>query len=325
MSWYKFCFHLKVPRKRKSTEKNQRPFSKRFKPWSDLVIDTHCHLEFIKRWIRNVNSLEDCNRYDGENLGDRFIGAIVNYCQPSEWSQGVKLNKVSNLLRNSAKDGKCGITLGIHPHFADTMSPDRWKQFEILISSPSPQFPWLHVVALGECGLDYGPKNSVPKAIQIHVFTRQLQIAMKYKLPVVIHIRDAEKDGLRVMEEVGVPEDYPIHRHCFGGDLSDAKAWLAKYSNCYLGFTGLVTYQNAHHVQDVVKNVDITKIVLETDAPYFIPKTVKRNVKNCSFPRQVIHVAAKVGQLKNLSTSEVLFHNIENSKCIYKRFYEHIN
>ena len=50
-----------------------------------------------------------------------------------------------------------------------------------------------------------------------------------------------------------------------------------------------------------------------------------RTVKNCSFPRQVVHVAAKIGELKNLSTSEVLFHNIQNSKCIYKRFYEHIN
>ena len=108
-------------------------------------------------------------------------------------------------------------------------------------------------------------------------------------------------------------------------DLNDAKAWLSKYSNCYFGFTGLVTYQNAHHVQDVVKNVDITKIVIETDAPYFIPRNATRTVKNCSFPRQVVHVAAKVGQLKNLSTSEVLFHYIENSKCIYKRFFEQIN
>ena len=62
------------------------------------------------------------------------------------------------------------------------MSEERWEQFENLISSPSPEFPWLRVVAVGECGLDYSYKNSVPKATQIYVFTKQLQIAMKYKI-----------------------------------------------------------------------------------------------------------------------------------------------
>ena len=232
------------------------------------------------------------------------------------------MTEVSDLLRNSAEDCRVGITIGCHPHFADHMSEERWQQFENLISSPSPEFPWLRVVAVGECGLDYSYKNSVPKATQINVFTKQLQIAMKYKIPVVIHIRDAEKDGLRVMEDVGVPEDYPIHRHCFGGDLSDAKAWLSKYSECKLGFTGLVTHSTATNIRDVVENVEMDKILLETDAPYFLPRGAKWNFKNTSFPGQVIFVAKAISKLKKISLAEVLFRNIDNSKNIYKRFFE---
>ena len=92
---------------------------------------------------------------DGEDLGDKFLCCIVNYCQPIEWSRGVNLTDVSDLLRNSARDGRVGLTIGCHPHFADHMSEERWEQFEKLISSPSPEFPWLRVVAVGECGLDY--------------------------------------------------------------------------------------------------------------------------------------------------------------------------
>ena len=202
------------------------------------------------------------------------------------------------------------------------MSEERWEQFENLISSPSPEFPWLRVVAVGECGLDYSYKNSVPKATQIHMFTKQLQIAMKYKIPVVIHIRDAEKDGLRVMEDVGVPEDYPIHRHCFGGDLSDAKAWLSKYSECKLGFTGLVTYGHATNVHKVVENVEMDKILLETDAPYFVPERATKNLMNCSFPGQVVHVAAKIAELKKVTLPEILQINLTNSQKIYKRFFD---
>ena len=234
-----------------------------------LIMDTHCHLEFFKRF--NISSLDDCMKLDGENLGDNFLGCIVNFCQPIEWSRGAKLTEVSDLLRNSVKDSRVGITIGCHPHFADHMSEERWEQFENLISSPSPEFPWLRVVAVGECGLDYSYKNSVPKATQISVFSSQLKLAMKYRLPLVIHIRNAELDGLKVLGDVGVPEDYPIHRHCFTGTIEEAKVWTSRYSKCKLGFTGLVTYSHATQIHKVVKFLNMDRILCETDAPYFVP------------------------------------------------------
>ena len=124
---------------------------------------------------------------------------------------------------------------------------------------------------------------------------------------------------------MGVPDDFPIHRHCFGGDLKDARAWLSKYSECKLGFTGLVTYSNVSKVHEVVKNIRMDQFVLETDAPYFLPANAKWNPSKTSFPGQVIFVAQEIAKLKNVSVGEVLFRNIQNSRIIYKRFFEQNN
>ena len=258
---------------------------------------------------------------DGEDLGDKFLGCIVNFCQPSEWSRGPKLTEVSDLLRNSVKDGRVGITIGCHPHFADQMSEQRWEQFEVLISSPSRWFPWLRVVAVGECGLDYSEKNSVPRVIQVKVFVRQVKLALKYNMSIVLHVREAEQEALSILQHIGVPEDFPIHRHCYSGDLNNARSWLSNYSECKLGFTGLITYSHSTQVQRVVKWVPEDKFLLETDSPYMIPVGATRNRMNCSFPGHVVHVAAKIGELKGLSTDTILIKNNENSKKIYNKFF----
>ena len=176
------------------------------------VFDSHCHLEFMAWRNAPIETLSHCMERDGENLGNKFRGCIVNFCQPGQWSQGARGESVSHLLRDSARDGRIGISLGCHPHFADKMTDYRWKQLKRLVSAPSEEFPWLEVVAFGECGLDYSHKNSVDKNRQIEVFERQLKLALSLSLPLVLHLREAEDDGLAVLERVGVPPSYPIHR-----------------------------------------------------------------------------------------------------------------
>ena len=222
-------FHLGIrrPRIKDLIDENTSP---------GLVFDTHCHYEFIQKRMSKIVSLSECLKLDGEELGDKFVGCIVNYCQPSEWSGGEDHDQLSSLLLSSASDARVGIAIGCHPHFADQMTEQKWKQFESLISKD--EYPNLSIVAVGECGLDNSRKNSVPKIIQFEVFKRQLMLALKYNLPLVLHIRDAMQDGLEVLESVGVPQDYPIHLHCFTSSLEVAHKWLNKYSECKIGFTG---------------------------------------------------------------------------------------
>ena len=284
-----------------------------------MIIDTHCHLEFIKKRFKRDVSLAECMELDGERLGDKFRGAIVNFCQPSEWSCGSGSDEVTSLLRDAADDPRVGITIGCHPHFSDQMTEARWRQLEALTSGSMEKFSWLHVVALGECGLDYTAKNHVSKTTQMEVFARQLNLAMKFNLPLVLHIRDAEADGLRVLDNVGVPSDYPIHRHCFGGDVKAARAWLKKYPCSKIGVTGLVTRHDAKDVRRVIKDVCLDRILLETDAPYHLPEGAANSQFKCSFPGHVIHVAKEVALIKNTSVEDVVRQNYDNTKQIYQK------
>ena len=305
-----------------STSSVENKFVDKNKIAPGAIFDTHCHLEFIRRRFGRDISLGECLEMDGENLGDKFGGAIVNFCQPSEWGQGPGQKQVSALLRNSAKDARVGITIGCHPHFADQMTPARWTQIETLISSPSDEFPWLRVVAVGECGLDYSRKNTVPVQVQKRVFIKQIKLAMKYDIPLVLHIREAELDGLEVMREAGVPKNYPIHRHCFGGDLSMARVWLEEFSECKIGVTNAVNNYFNTNIVKVIQGIEAEKIILETDAPYFVPAIAQPKYPNCSFPSQVVYVAAKVAELKEMTLPMVLEQNVINSQKIYKRFFE---
>jgi len=287
-----------------------------------MIIDTHCHLEFIKKRFKRDVSLAECLELDGERLGDKFLGAIVNFCQPSEWSCGADSDQVTSLLRDAADDPRVGVTIGCHPHFSDKMTEARWRQLEALTSGSMEKFSWLRVVALGECGLDYSSKNGVSRSVQMEVFARQLNLAMKFNLPLVLHIRDAEADGLKVLDDVGVPSNYPIHRHCFGGDVKAARVWIRRYPSSKIGVTGLVTRQDAKDVRRVIKDVCLDRILLETDAPYHLPEGAANSQFRCSFPGHVIHVAKEVAKIKSTTVENVLYQNVISAKTIYPRFFE---
>ena len=287
-----------------------------------MIIDTHCHLEFIKKRFKRDVSLSECLELDGEGLGDKFLGAIVNFCQPSEWSCGADSDQVTPLLRDAADDPRVGVTIGCHPHFSDKMTEARWRQLEALTSGSMEKFSWLRVVALGECGLDYSSKNGVSRSVQMETFARQLKLAMKFNLPLVLHIRDAEADGLKVLDDVGVPSNYPIHRHCFGGDVKAARVWIRRYPCSKIGVTGLVTRQDAKDVRRVIKDVCLDRILLETDAPYHLPEGAANSQFRCSFPGHVIHVAKEVAKIKSTTVENVLYQNVISAKTIYPRFFE---
>ena len=133
------------------------------------------------------------------------------------------------------------------------------------------------------------------------MFEQQLRLAMECGLPLVLHIRDAEEDGLAVLERAGVPSDYPLHRHCFGSDVRGAETWLEKYPESMIGVTGLITREAASPASLVVANTRLDRLLLETDAPYFLPPMAASNPWNCSFPGHVIHVAAKVAEIKKVA------------------------
>ena len=195
-------------------------------------------------------------------------------------------------------------TVGVHPHEAKTIHDATYHELRRLSSHPK-------VVAWGEIGLDYHYMHS-PKDIQLQVFRNQIRLASELGLPVVIHMREAEEDTLKILKEEKANRIGGVF-HCFSGDLTTAEAAIAM--NFKISFSGIVTFQNAHRLQSVVKQISLEHIMIETDSPYLtpVPYRGKRNE-----PAYVRRIAEKIAQLKHpVSLGTVVQTTAANTKHLF--------
>lgn len=297
----------------------------------ERVMDSHCHIDFINQRLDRKDRVDSWAHMVSRFMLDpynKFGGLITNFCDPRTWNQ--KSGPQADLVANLVKEEGVYYTIGCHPHWADQVGDDWIKDVEQTIKEDRGK-----CVAIGECGLDYGPKNSVPADVQRRVFRDQLMLAAKLCIPVVMHIRDAQREALEVIHEARLPISHYVHRHCFTGDMRELREWLDNLPNSVLGITNLLTYPSSHNLHDVVRNLDMDRIVLETDAPYFTPKGgrgLDNDRRNSTYPptltsysgqplsqpMHVLNVAAQVAVLKGLTLDEVLRINKRNVRNIYK-------
>ena len=165
------------------------------------------------------------------------------------------------------------------------------------------------VRAIGEIGLDYYWKENPPKEFQAEVFHRQMELAQELKLPVIIHDRDAHADTLAIVKEF--PEVTGVF-HCYSGSVEDART-LVKMG-WMLSFNGAATFKNARKAPEVIAEVPMEQLMIETDAPYLapVPHRGKRNDSGL-----VYLVAEKIAQIKGLTAEEVETVTWENGKRFF--------
>lgn len=156
-------------------------------------------------------------------------------------------------------------------------------------------------------------KDEDYRNLQRGVFTRQMDLAVSLKKPLVVHTRFAEDDTLELMEK-HLPTEHPIHVHCFTSSNTLAQALLERFSTLRLGFTGVVTFKNAPEVKEVVRNTPLDRILLETDSPYMAPEPFRGRIAH---PGHVSYVADTVATLKGVSRAEVLATCRRNTRLIY--------
>ena len=166
------------------------------------------------------------------------------------------------------------------------------------------------VRAIGEIGLDYHYEDP-PRDVQQRAFRLQMALAQELSMPVVIHERKAHEDGLRIIDEF--PDVKGVF-HCFSGSYEMAKE-LIKRGWC-IGFTGVVTFKNAHKAVEVAQNIPLDRILIETDCPYMSPEPV-RGTRNDS--RNIAYVAAKIGEIWQMDAQSVLDLTAENAKRIFNQ------
>ncbi|NVJ49248.1 MAG: TatD family hydrolase [Gammaproteobacteria bacterium] len=180
-------------------------------------------------------------------------------------------------------------TAGCHPHDAKTMSAQSWEQLSALFESP-------YVIAIGECGLDFNRNFSEPE-IQLEVFSKQLELALQHNLPVLLHERDAYKEMLSLLAQ------HPKLKkviHCFTGSEEQVQGYLEL--NCYVGITGWICDERRNaELQGAIDVIPNERLLIETDAPYLLPRTLKpKPAKGRCEPIHIEEVSQQLAALKNI-------------------------
>ena len=235
-----------------------------------MFIDTHCHL--------SKEDYDDIDLVIKENRENNISKIIISGCSRDSIFESIELSR---------RYEEVYLTLGYHPSEVNTVTDDDLLELENLLKLDK-------VVGLGEIGLDYYYGKD-DKNEQIELFRKQLVIAEKLDIPVVIHSRDAVEDTINILKEF----DLTGVIHCFSGSVETAKIYTSM--GYMLGIGGVVTFKNSN-LYKVVEEVGIKNIVLETDSPYLAP-TPFRGQKNSS--KYIPLIAEKISDILEISLEEV--------------------
>lgn len=240
-----------------------------------MYIDSHSHL-FYPNFSEDINVVI---QNASANLVEYILVPATNIVS---CLQTIELtNKFNNIFG----------AVGIHPH--DTKE---WE--ENIIGELKTLSKNQKIVAIGEIGLDYYYDFS-PKETQIKAFRSQIELAIELNLPIIVHNREADNDILNIIREYK-STSLKGQFHCFNGNLKDALELIEM--GHYVSFTGNITFKKADNLREIVKEIPINNLLLETDSPFMtpVPFRGKRNE-----PAYVRYVAKQIAEVKNISEDKV--------------------
>ena len=249
------------------------------------LIDTHAHIYYEDY----SNRIDDVISAAAENGVEKII------------SIGVDLKSSEECMKVAEKYESVYATCGIHPHESQKAPTGYLYELEQFYKHPK-------VLAVGEIGLDYYYDFSDRKT-QRKIYQEQLEMANSLDLPVVVHCRDSDDDVLTGILESSHSSGVI---HCFASNLDFAEKILE--TGFYLSFTGMITF--VEELEEVVREVPLDKMMVETDSPYLTPKPF-RGKKN--EPAYVLHIAEKIAQLKDISLEEVAESTTKIAYSLFKK------
>ena len=255
-----------------------------------MIFDTHAHYD------------DDAFDIDREELLASMdaggIGTIVNSC--------ASIDGLDNTIALMEKYPFIYGAVGVHPDDAGEMT-------EEILGKISRMADHEKAVAIGEIGLDYyWHKEKEEHLIQQKWFRAQMDLAREKKMPFIIHSREAAEDTLTIVKEYMQGGMYGGIIHCFSYSKEIAAEYLKM--GLYLGIGGVVTFENAKKLKEVVKYAPLSQLVLETDCPYLAPKP-NRGKRNSSL--NLPYVARMIAELKGVTPEEVITVTEENAMKIF--------
>lgn len=246
-----------------------------------MLVDSHCHLDFPE--------LADNLPAILEKMRENDVGAAL--------CVSVTLVDFPKVLALAEQHENLYASVGVHPDYPDLREPTVAELVELA------QHP--KVVAIGETGLDYfrltGDLEWQRERFRVHI-----RAARQSRKPLIIHTRSASADTLRLMREEGASEAGGV-MHCFTESWQVAQGALEM--GFHISFSGIVTFKNAKDLKDVVRQVPLDRLLVETDSPYLAPVPYRGKTNQ---PGWVKHVAEEVARLQNRSFVDVATATTQN-------------
>ncbi len=258
-----------------------------------MLIDAHAHLDLEHFAADQAETIERAKQTGVE----RILNVGID---PPRWDSSLNLAHLY--------PGYIFLALGLHPtDILRAGDPDAaLDRLEKLIRKNRGV-----VVGLGETGLDYY-HDDVPPDVQKVYFEKQIGLAARLDLPLVIHCRDAMPDLLAILREKATGQK--IMMHCFSGTLEEANACMALGENVFISIAGPVTFAKAFERHEVARAVPLDRLLVETDSPFLTPHPFRGRRNE---PARVRLVAEKIAELKGISYAEVADQTGQNVRQLF--------
>lgn len=249
-----------------------------------LLIDTHAHLN-VNRYNKNIDKVL-------KRAKDKGVNKIIVI--------GMDYNTSKKAVELAKDYDSLYATVGIHPGYVDNSNHTELDEL----------YKDNKVVAVGEIGIDlYHRKDNL--LLQSKVFEEQIQKAIKLDLPVIIHIRNSFDETYQILKKYKNKVKGVFH--CFSSNLEDAIKALDL--GFYIGIDGPITFKNGNkELIEVVKNVPLNKLLIETDSPYLTPEPYRGKTNE---PANVYYVAKKIAEIKQIRIEEVIKQTTVNAEKLF--------
>ncbi len=251
-----------------------------------MIFDSHAHYD--------ADQFKEDRDELLKSMPENSVGTILNV--------GADWDSVTEVVQLAQKHPHVYAAVGMHPDEVGDLTEERFAYLEAQAQKDK-------VVAVGEIGLDYY-WDTESHEVQKKWFVKQLELARRLNLPVVIHSRDAAEDTLQIMKEQGKGLRGVIHCFSYSKELAEEYVKLG----FYIGIGGVVTFKNGKKLKEIAGTIPLERILLETDCPYLAPEPY-RGKRNASM--YLCYVAEEIAQIRGISYEEVVAQTERNAKLLF--------
>ena len=256
-----------------------------------MLVDSHCHLDF--------ESFEEDREECIERARSKGINTLLTI--------STHVSRFDTVLKLAKSSSNIFCSVGIHPHHVSE-EPKIFSR-DLIKLSEQPK-----VIGIGETGLDYY-YNNTPQEQQQESFLEHIKAARETQLPLIVHTRDADQTMAKILKKEMEYGKFPCVLHCFssGKQLADCAIKLG----CYISISGIVTFKNAKDLRNIVHQLPLDRILVETDAPFLapVPNRGKRNE-----PSFLTNTVDQIAQVKEISSESLANITTQNFFRLFSNF-----